>query len=104
VLRERRAELIDAISRRLRGFDAFICPTVPQVAPPIDPLEDGGDVYRDTNILMLRNSTVVNTLDGCAISVPMHEQGEPPTGLMISGLAGEDAAILRIAAWIERRL
>jgi aspartyl-tRNA(Asn)/glutamyl-tRNA(Gln) amidotransferase subunit A len=104
VLRERRTELIEAVARRLEGFDAFICPTVPQVAPPLDPLEDGGDAYRDTNMLMLRNPSVVNTLDGCSISVPMHEQGEPPTGLMVSGLAGEDATILRIAAWIERCL
>ena len=102
VLRERRAELIDAVAGRLDGFDAFICPTVPRVAPPLETLEDA-DSYRATNMLMLRNPTVINTLDGCAISVPMHEQGEPPTGLMVSGLAGEDAAILRTAAWIERR-
>jgi aspartyl-tRNA(Asn)/glutamyl-tRNA(Gln) amidotransferase subunit A len=104
VLRERRAELIQAVSRRLEGFDAFICPTVPQVAPPIGPLEDGGDAYRDTNILMLRNPSVVNTLDGCSISVPMHDDGEPPSALMVSALAGDDAAILRVAAWIERCL
>ena len=103
VLRERREELIAGVSRRLDGFDAYICPTVPRVAPPIDTLEDSHS-YRDTNMLMLRNPTVVNTLDGCSISVPMHEEGEAPTGLMVSGLAGEDAAILRAAAWIEERL
>lgn len=103
VLRDRRAELIEAVSRRLDGFDAFICPTVPRVAPPLESLEDG-DSYRATNMLMLRNPTVINTLDGCAISVPMHEQGEAPTGLMMSGLAGQDAAILRTAAWVEELL
>lgn len=103
VLRERRADLIDAVSRRLDRFDGFICPTVPRVAPPLAELEDD-DSYRATNMLMLRNPTVVNTIDGCSISVPMNEEGEPPTGLMVSGLAGQDAAILRIAAWIERRL
>jgi aspartyl-tRNA(Asn)/glutamyl-tRNA(Gln) amidotransferase subunit A len=102
VLRERRAALIEGVSRRLDGFDAFICPTVPRVAPPLDTLEDG-DAYTATNMLMLRNPMVVNMLDGCAMSLPMHEQGEPPTGLMVSGLAGQDAAILRAAAWIERR-
>ena len=102
VLRERRAAFIGGISRRLHGFDGFICPTVPRVAPPLHTLEDG-DAYTATNVLMLRNPAVVNMLDGCAISLPMHEQGEPPTGLMLSGLAGEDAAILRTAAWIERR-
>ena len=53
---------------------------------------------------MLRNPTVVNLLDGCAASVPMHENGEPPTGLMVAALAGEDSLVLRIAAWIEERL
>lgn len=100
VLRERRAELIHAVTRRLDGFHAFICPTVPRVAPPLAELQDA-DSYRATNMLMLRNASVVNTIDGCAISVPMHEEGEPPTGLMISGLGGQDEAILRTAAWIE---
>ena len=103
VLRERRAALIDAVARGLDGFDAFICPTTPRIAPPLETLENDDDAYTRTNMLMLRNPTVVNTLDGCSISVPMHEQGEPPTGLMVSRLAGDDAAILRIAAWIESR-
>jgi aspartyl-tRNA(Asn)/glutamyl-tRNA(Gln) amidotransferase subunit A len=103
VLHERRAALIEGVSRRLAGFDGFVCPTVPRVAPPTEALIDR-DAYAATNLLMLRNPTVVNLLDGCSISLPMHEQGEPPSGLMVSGPAGEDAAILRTAAWIERRL
>jgi aspartyl-tRNA(Asn)/glutamyl-tRNA(Gln) amidotransferase subunit A len=47
---------------------------------------------------------VINLIDGCAASVPMHQEGEPPTGLMVSGLADQDTAVLRIAAWIEERL
>ena len=52
---------------------------------------------------MLRNSTVVNILDGCAVSVPIHEPGEPPTGIMVAGRGGRDADVLRTAAWIEER-
>ena len=52
---------------------------------------DDDDEYARANLLMLRNPTVVNLLDGCAISVPMHDEGEPPMGLMVAGLADEDA-------------
>ncbi len=98
-----RAALIEGVRRRLEGFDAFICPTVPLVAPALDALEDD-DEYSRINLLMLRNPTVVNLLDGCAASVPMHDADEPPAGLMVAGMARQDAAVLQIAAWIEGSL
>jgi aspartyl-tRNA(Asn)/glutamyl-tRNA(Gln) amidotransferase subunit A len=100
VLSQRRTTLIENVRRRLEGFDAFVCPTVPLVAPPIQPLDED-DEYARVNLLMLRNPTVVNLLDGCAISIPMHEEGDPPTGLTIAALADRDANVLGIAAWIE---
>jgi aspartyl-tRNA(Asn)/glutamyl-tRNA(Gln) amidotransferase subunit A len=103
VLRERRHVLMAGVRRRLDGFDAFACPTVPLVAPLCEALDDD-DEYSRINLLMLRNPTVVNLLDGCAASVPMHQGGEPPAGLMVAGLAGRDSHILRIAAWIEARV
>jgi aspartyl-tRNA(Asn)/glutamyl-tRNA(Gln) amidotransferase subunit A len=102
VLHERRTALIAAVCRRLEGFEAFICPTVPLVAPPLDALADD-DAYTRVNLLMLRNPTVVNLLDGCAASVPVHASDEPPTGLTVAGFARQDAQVLRIAAWIEER-
>jgi aspartyl-tRNA(Asn)/glutamyl-tRNA(Gln) amidotransferase subunit A len=103
VLRRQRRTLIDAARQRLEGFDAIICPTVPIVAPPLADLDDDKQ-YTRINLLALRNPTVINLIDGCAASVPMHQEGEPPTGLMVSGLADQDTAVLRIAAWIEERL
>jgi aspartyl-tRNA(Asn)/glutamyl-tRNA(Gln) amidotransferase subunit A len=102
-LHARRGALIAAARERLEGFDAFLCPTVPIVAPPLAAFEDDAE-YTRLNVLALRNPTVVNVLDGCAISVPMHASQEPPTGIMVAGLNGEDAEILRIAAWMEERL
>jgi aspartyl-tRNA(Asn)/glutamyl-tRNA(Gln) amidotransferase subunit A len=87
----------------LEGFDGFVCPTVPVVAPPLDALDDD-DEYTRVNLLMLRNPTVVNVLDGCALSIPMHEGGEPPTGLMVASVAGDDDRLLRVGAWIEEAL
>jgi aspartyl-tRNA(Asn)/glutamyl-tRNA(Gln) amidotransferase subunit A len=103
VLHQQRKELESAVQRRLDSFDAYVCPTVPLIAPPLQALDDERE-YTRVNLLMLRNPTVVNLLDGCAISVPMHEEGEPPTGLMVARSAGDDAVVLRTAAWIEERL
>jgi aspartyl-tRNA(Asn)/glutamyl-tRNA(Gln) amidotransferase subunit A len=100
VRHEQRRRLQDRVWPRLEGYDAFICPTVPLIAPPLQALADD-DEYARTNLLMLRNPTVVNLLDGCAASVSMHESGEPPMGLMVCGRPGQDAEVLRASAWIE---
>lgn len=102
-LRERRATLTAGVAQRLEGLDAFACPTSPIVAPALDAFGTDEEYLR-LNALVLRNPTVVNLLDGCSISVPMHAEGEPPSGMMISAMSGHDAAVLRIAAWIEERL
>ena len=101
VLHERRRTLIDGIRQRLDGFDAFISPTVPLVPPPLAELEDDRE-YARVNLLMLRNPTVVNLLDGCAMSVPTRQGSEPPTGLTVAGLAGQDRVVQRTAMWIEK--
>lgn len=102
-LREQRASLIAEITRDLDGYDALVCPTAPIVAPSLDAFTDDAE-YARLNLLALRNPTVVNLLDGCAVSIPMHDQGEPPAGLMIAGGTNTDAAIIAIAAWIEERI
>ena len=76
---------------------------MPIVAPRLDALAEDDD-YARINLLALRNPTVVNLLDGCAVSVPMHEPGQPPAGLMVSGATNTDGAIMAIAAWIEERM
>jgi aspartyl-tRNA(Asn)/glutamyl-tRNA(Gln) amidotransferase subunit A len=103
VLQQRRRALIAGTERRLQGVDAFLSPTVPLVAPTLDALEDD-DAYARVNLLMLRNPTIVNLIDGCAASVPMHRPGDPPTGLMVAGARGTDDTVLRVAAWIEEQL
>jgi len=100
---EWRRSFIARIAERLQPFDGFVFPTVPVVAPPLAVFEDD-DEYSRLNLLMLRNPTVVNLLDGCAISVPANVEGEPPSGLTIAALGGQDDELLRVAAWAEERL
>jgi aspartyl-tRNA(Asn)/glutamyl-tRNA(Gln) amidotransferase subunit A len=96
-----RASLIERVTKRLDGFDAMLLPTVPIVAPTIASLGDDA-VYGRTNVLALRNPSVINFLDGCAISIPCHREGDAPVGFMIAALQGNDHRLLAIAASIER--
>jgi aspartyl-tRNA(Asn)/glutamyl-tRNA(Gln) amidotransferase subunit A len=40
-------------------------------------------------------------IDGCAISLPAHREGEIPVGLMLAGAAGSDRRIFELAAGME---
>ena len=56
------------------------------------------------NALLLRNTSVVNMLDGCALSLPCHEAGELPVGLMVWHGALRDDPVLNIGLLIEQEL
>jgi len=45
---------------------------------------------RSRNLRALRNCTLINVLDGCAISLPAHRDGEVPVGLMLAAAGGSD--------------
>ena len=97
-LRER---FISAARREIAPFDAIVMPTVPIIPPAIAPLEDSDDEFTRTNLLVLRNPTMINLMDGCSISVPMAQGDEPPTGLMLSARGGQDAALFDVAQAVE---
>jgi aspartyl-tRNA(Asn)/glutamyl-tRNA(Gln) amidotransferase subunit A len=99
-LHRRRAALIERVQPRLQAFDAWLMPTVPLTAPRFSEF-DTDDTYALLNVLALRNPSVVNFLDGCAISVPCQGVGEAPVGLTIAGMHGADRKILAVAAAIE---
>ena len=99
-----RREIIREAGRVFDGYDAILLPTTPRVAPPIASLEQSDAVYFDVNGAMLRNTSIFNFLDGCGLSVPCHRAGEAPVGLMIAGLGGWDARILRAGSAIEDAL
>jgi aspartyl-tRNA(Asn)/glutamyl-tRNA(Gln) amidotransferase subunit A len=99
LLAARRA-FIAAVERRIARFDALLMPTAPVVPPLIEALE-GDDEFFKMNGLILRNPAVINLLDGCAISIPNHEEGEPPTGLMLACRGGGDNELFRYAAAAE---
>jgi Asp-tRNA(Asn)/Glu-tRNA(Gln) amidotransferase A subunit family amidase len=98
---------IAAVEQGLAGYDAVLSPTVPMVAPPIADVAPGAErdeAFFRTNALLLRNTSVVNMLDGCALSLPCHENGELPVGLMLWHGALRDDTILDCALQVERLL
>lgn len=103
-LLEARREMVGEAARTFAAYDAILMPTVPCVAPRIADLEATDTAYFAANAMILRNPSVINFLDGCALSVPCHIPGEAPVGLMIAGLAMQDQSILTIGAAIESLL
>jgi len=95
---------IAQMAQQLRGYDAVLSPTVPIVAPPIAPLVESDEAFHVANALLLRNPSVVNLLDGCALSLPCHAAGEMPVGLMVWGGALQDDAVLDASLAIESAL
>ncbi|MEY4439621.1 MAG: hypothetical protein RIQ36_1085 [Pseudomonadota bacterium] len=100
-LHNRRNAWITAAQQTLQGFDGMLCPTVPLVAPLTEPLLQDDEAFFKVNRLLLRNPSAINYMDGCAWSIPCHEVGELPVGLMVSGLAGQDAHLARVALALE---
>ena len=100
----RRAAMIAESARLAAPYDALLMPTVTMVAPPIAPLETDDQLYGKTNLAMLRNPSVVNFLDGCALSIPCHEPGSAPVGLMVVGQSGEDRRLLAVGLALESAL
>jgi aspartyl-tRNA(Asn)/glutamyl-tRNA(Gln) amidotransferase subunit A len=98
----RRADFMRATERAAAPFDAIVLPTAALIAPPIAELEASDEAYHRANWRALRNATVVNYFDGCALSVPCQEPGSAPVGFMVAGVGGADRWVLAAGRAIER--
>ncbi|HEY5350353.1 MAG TPA: amidase [Candidatus Lustribacter sp.] len=103
-LLRRRVAFIEAFTAESDGYDALLWPTVAIVPPPIAALAGDAAAYARVNALVLRNTSAVNVLDGCALSLPLAAAGGAPVGLMVVGRRDEDAVLLRIGAGLEAAL
>lgn len=91
----------DSINKQLLPYDAIILPTTALVAPKIDDLKASDEVYFAINGLILRNASLINFLNGCALSLPCHREGEAPVGLMLAAPAMHDHHLLKVGSSIE---
>ena len=99
LLNERRS-LIARVNARLAPYDALVLPTTANTPPRIADMTDD-QAFTKANLLSLRNCTLINMIDGCAISLPAHREGEVPVGLMLAGSGGSDRRIFELAAGME---
>jgi aspartyl-tRNA(Asn)/glutamyl-tRNA(Gln) amidotransferase subunit A len=95
-----RKSLIARATVRLAPYDALVLPTTANTPPRIADLADD-KAFTKANLLSLRNCTLINMIDGCAISLPCHREGEVPVGLMLAASGGSDRRIFELAAAME---
>jgi aspartyl-tRNA(Asn)/glutamyl-tRNA(Gln) amidotransferase subunit A len=99
-----RAAYIREVGAVAAAYDAILMPTAPCIAPTIAEADAGDDAFFRWTLRIVRNTGLVNFLDGCAASVPCHAPGAAPVGLMVCGVALADRHVLAVAAAIERAL
>jgi aspartyl-tRNA(Asn)/glutamyl-tRNA(Gln) amidotransferase subunit A len=99
-LLEARKSLIARAGARLAPYDALVMPTTANTPPRIADLADDKE-FTKANLRSLRNCSLINMIDGCAISLPCHREGEVPVGLMLAAPGGADRRILEVAAAME---
>lgn len=99
-----RANFVQRANEALSDFDILAMPTTPMVAPPLAELLSDDAIFSRVNLKMLRNPSLINMMDGCSISLPMHSQGNAPAGLMLSAIGGRENKLFRNSAAIETAL
>jgi aspartyl-tRNA(Asn)/glutamyl-tRNA(Gln) amidotransferase subunit A len=102
-LQRSRVELIQKVRATTATHDAVVMPTVPIIAPTLRSLAGDAEYFR-ANALVLRNTSIANFLDGCALSIPIHRVGEAPVGLTLMADTGADQKLLAIARAAEALL
>jgi aspartyl-tRNA(Asn)/glutamyl-tRNA(Gln) amidotransferase subunit A len=90
-----RGRLVRAMEARLAPLDVLVMPTSSIIAPTIAEVADS-KVFAARNAAILRNPSIINFFDLCAISLPL--PAPMPVGLMLVARNGYDHRLLRIAA------
>lgn len=96
--------LAKEIDQTLVDVDVLVGPTVP-ISPPTILEVTQPQLYRKLNMRALRNTSIVNLLDLCAITIPVGLDAKGfPVGLQFIGRRGEDKKVLSVALAAERTL
>jgi len=96
-LRALRLEFAAAVA----GFDAVLVPSAPLLPPKQAQIAEDPDYYVTANLRALRNTRIGNLMGLCGVSLPT---STPSCGVMVMGLPGRDAQLLRLSVAAERAL
>ncbi len=90
------------------GFDAWLTPTLALPPQPVEWFGESGDPAEDhrRELLFTPYTALYNMCGVPAISLPLHVSSAPgrpdlPIGVMLAGRAGQDGALLSLAAQVE---
>lgn len=90
----RRAQIVAQFNAALAGVDALLAPVLMRLPPSIAEVEAHFDRL---NVEMLRNTSLVNLVDGCALAMPTPGLEPPWSMTMLVGVKGADAALFAMA-------
>lgn len=97
-----RLETLRAVYRAAtEDYDTIVLPTCPILPPNAAHLMEDDAAYTRANLLALRNTRVGSLLGLSGLTLPT---GTPSAGLLLQCGPGEEVALLRIGAAVERAL
>lgn len=97
----RRDKAISLFNERMAGFDALLSPTVKCETPSIAETEAD---FNAVNGAMLRNTTYINLINGCGMTLPVQRDGMSPAALMVCGPNGADNSVISASMLIDQLL
>ena len=98
------AKLSAKMPEKLQAVDVLLTPTVAVTAPTMVEIEQL-EHYRENNLKSLRNTSIVNCLSLCALSLPVGLDAKGiPVGLQLIAPHGQDRTLLAIGRVFEECL
>ena len=99
---KRRDQLIAAATANFDGVDVLVCPTVANTPPRLADIEQL-ERHQAETLLSLRNTSIANLLQYCAISIPVGlDAAGMPVGLQLMAPYNADQRLLAAATAIEK--
>ncbi|MBX2884526.1 MAG: hypothetical protein KTR32_31520 [Granulosicoccus sp.] len=96
---QQRREAIAFFEKQLRGYDALLAPTMKCEPPSIQAAQND---FLPNNSAVLRNTTYINLVDGCALTLPVQRDAMQPAALMVCGPNGMDSEIISVGERIDQ--